>query len=132
VTVAVDTSALVAVIFGEPDAEAFLAALMRHAGDIVIGAATLVETGIVVEAKQGPEAASDLRLLLERLAVRVVDFDHEQATAALAGWRRFGKGRHQAALNLGDCYTYALAKTHGTPVLFKGDDFSQTDIATLA
>ncbi len=131
-TVALDTSALAAVVFGESDAEAILAVLMRHAGDIIIGAATLVETGIVVEAKQGPEAASDLRLLLERLGVRVVDFDEEQAAAAVTGWRRFGKGRHQAALNLGDYYAYALAKTHGTPLLFKGDDFSQTDIAAVA
>jgi ribonuclease VapC len=105
---------------------------VHHAGDLIISAATLVETSIVVEAKQGPEAASDLHVLLERLGVRVIDLDQEQAAAVVTGWRRFGKGRHQAALNLGDCYTYALAKTHGTPLVFKGADFAQTDVAAVA
>lgn len=127
-TVAIDTSALVAVVFGEPDAQSILAAMARHAGDLVIGAATLVEASIVVEAKQGSPAAADLKLLLDSLRVTVVALDESQAAAAVAAWRRFGKGRHPAGLNLGDCYSYALARALGAALLFKGDDFTQTDI----
>lgn len=126
--VAIDTSALVAVIFGEPDAQAIAALLARHAGDLVISAATVVEAGIVVESRQGADASADLRLLLTRLEVTVVPFDQTQSAAALAAWQRFGKGRHPAGLNLGDCYSYALARTLGADLLYKGDDFGQTDI----
>lgn len=127
-TIVCDTSALAAVVFGEEDAEALVSVLLEHAGAVWVGAATLVETGIVVEARQGPEAGSDLILLLERLAAEIVPMDHDQARAAVAAWRRFGKGRHPAGLNLGDCFAYALARTHGLPLLFKGADFSQTDV----
>ena len=125
-----DTSAVAAVILGEPDAEAFAAAMVRHAGELVLGAVTRVELGIVVEARQGSPAADDLRALLNRLAVSVEPFDGDQAMAALAAWRRFGKGRHPAGLNIGDCFSYALARTLGAPLLFKGNDFAQTDIAS--
>lgn len=127
-TVAIDTSALVAVVFGEPDAESLVATMARHAGDLVISAATVVEASIVVEARQGPQAAADLTLLLHSLGVTVVALDDAQAATAVGAWRRFGKGRHPAGLNLGDCYSYALARTLGAALLFKGDDFTQTDI----
>ena len=100
-TVAIDTSALVAVVFGEPDAQSIAGILTRHAGDLVISAATVVEASIVVESSQGPEATADLRLLLAILQVEVVPFDEAQALAAVAAWQRFGKGRHPASLNLG-------------------------------
>ncbi len=129
-TIVVDTSALAAVVFGEPDAEALLAVMSKSAGDLAISAATAVEVGIVVEAKQGADAAADLRWLLSVLSVRSVPFDEVQAAAAVAAWRRFGKGRHQAGLNLGDCCSYALAKVEGAALLFKGNDFAQTDIAS--
>lgn len=127
-TVAVDTSALVAVVFGEPDAQSIAGILTRHVGDLIISAATVVEASIVAERRQGPQATADLRLLLASLQVEVVPFDEAQALAAAAAWRRFGKGRHPASLNLGDCYSYALARTVGADLLFKGDDFTQTDI----
>lgn len=129
-TVVVDTSALAAVVFGEPDAEAFLAAMRRSAGDLHIGAATLVEASIVIEAKQGPEAVDDMHSLLAGVNGQVVAVDEAQARLAHAAWRRFGKGRHPAALNLGDCFAYALAKSTGSALLFKGGDFAQTDIAS--
>lgn len=129
-TIVLDTSALAAVVLGEPDAEALLSVMRRLAGDLVIGAATLVEVGIVVEAKQGPEAASDLVTLLSRLGVRVEPLSEQQAHVAVAAWRRFGKGHHPASLNLGDCLAYAVAKVSGAPLLFKGQDFGQTDIAS--
>lgn len=129
-TVVLDTSALAAVVFGEPDAEALAAVMQRSVGDLAISASTLVEVGIVVEAKQGPAASADLQALLAQLAVRTIPLDEGQATLAVAAWRRFGKGRHPAGLNLGDCFAYALAKSNGASLLFKGPDFTQTDIAS--
>ncbi|HSU34152.1 MAG TPA: type II toxin-antitoxin system VapC family toxin [Propionibacteriaceae bacterium] len=127
----IDTSALAAVVLGEPDAEAFLSVLLAHIGDLHISAATLVEAGVVVEARQGPEAATDLAMLLDRIGVVTVPFDDDQARSAVAGWRRFGKGRHPAGLNLGDCFAYALAKTTAGALLFKGGNLAQTDIASV-
>ncbi|GAB3812511.1 type II toxin-antitoxin system VapC family toxin [Tessaracoccus terricola] len=124
----VDTSALMSVILGEPDAEHLLS-LMSGANELAVSAATLVEAGIVAEAKGGHEAADDLQALLADLECSVVPLDQEQSLAALEAWRRFGKGRHPAALNLGDCFAYAAAKVAGRPLLYKGQDFSQTDIA---
>ena len=123
----VDTSALVAVILGEPDAEAHLRTMMS-ADSLAVSAAMLTEALIVVEARQGREAASDLAALLADLEVEVVAFDEHQSEAAASAWRRFGRGRHPAALNLGDTYSYALAADRGEPLLFKGRDFAATDV----
>ncbi len=128
-TLVVDTSALAAIVLGEPDAELILSTMRRFAGDLDVSVATLVETRIVIEAKQGAQAVEDLQALVAGLQVRVVPFDEVHARAAHAAWRRFGKGRHPAGLNLGDCFAYALAKTTGSPLLYKGHDFAQTDIA---
>lgn len=124
----VDASALVAVILGEPDAEAHLRA-MAGAPSLSISAATLTEALIMVEARQGSEAAADLGALLAELEAEIVGFDEAQAEAAASAWRRFGKGRHPAGLNLGDTFSYALASTRAEPLLFKGRDFAATDIA---
>lgn len=129
-TISVDTSALVAVVLGESDAESYLSMLSSNAGDIEVSAATLVEASIVVTAKQGDAADDDLKRLLTLVEATTVPVDHEHARAAIAAWRRFGKGRHSAALNFGDCFSYALAKTSGAALLYKGDDFTQTDIAS--
>ena len=129
-TVVVDTSAVTAVVFGEPDAEMFLSAMLANAGDLQMSAGTAVEVGIVVEARQGAEATKDLGILEDRLGIATVPVDRVQAEAAIAAWRRFGKGRHPANLNLGDCFSYALAKLTAAPLLFKGRDFGQTDIAS--
>jgi ribonuclease VapC len=128
--VIVETSAVVAIVLGEPDAERFVDALALPAARL-ISAANVVEAGIVVEARQGPDAARDLALLLEASAVVVEPVDAEQARLAVDAWRRFGKGRHPAGLNLGDCFAYALARYRGEPLLFKGDDFAQTDVASV-
>lgn len=122
-----DTSALAALLFGEPDAERFLLA-MSSADDLQIAAPTLVEAAIVVEARHGPEAVADLHALLADLLVEVVPFEEEHAVIAGRAWSRFGKGRHPAALNLGDTYSYALSEATGQPLLFKGADFTQTDV----
>ncbi len=123
----VDTSALVAVILGEPDAERYLGA-MASADAVSVSAASLTEALIVVEARQGREAANDLSALLADLQVEVIAFDERQAEAAASAWRRFGKGRHPAGLNLGDTFSYALAIVSGERLLFKGRDFEATDV----
>ena len=128
-TTVLDTSAVAAVVLGEP-AEAFLSVMASDAGELRMSAATRVKVGIVLEARQGPQAASDLQIVLDRLEVEVTPFDGDQALAALTGWRRFGKGRHPAGLNLGDCFAYALAKVNAAPLLFKGEDFRQTDVVS--
>lgn len=95
-----------------------------------LSAAAAVEAGIVVEAKQGIEATDDLQRLIALIGVSTVPFDADQAVVAIAAWRRFGQGRHPAGLNLGDCFSYALAKVSGAALLYKGEDFSQTDVAS--
>lgn len=131
-SIVVDTSALAAVVFGEPDAEVFASILLAHAGDVSVSAATWVEAGIVVSARRGPDGLDDLRRLGDAISIEVVDLDIAQAGGAIAAWQRFGKGRHPAGLNLGDCYSYALAKHTGAALLFKGTDFRQTDIAAVS
>lgn len=123
--IAVDTSSLVAVVLGESDAEQHLARLQRDRAQL--SSVSLVEATIVVEARQGPDAVRDLELLVDATS-DVVPVDIEQARTAIAAWRRFGKGRHPAALNLGDCFAYALARHAGLPLLYKGEDFAATDI----
>lgn len=122
----IDTSALIAYLHREPEAErienAILAARSRY-----ISAATLVEAGIVAE-RRGESGGFDLDLLLTRLQVEVVPVTREQAELARAAYRNFGKGVHPAGLNFGDCFSYALARSMGEPLLFVGGDFSQTDI----
>lgn len=124
--IVVDTSAVVAVLFDE-DGRAELES--RLLGDrCVMSAATRVEVGIVIEAKTGSAGTQLLEELLSRVAVEVVPVDAELAEEALVAWRRFGKGRHQAGLNLGDTFSYALARRLGQPLLFAGDDFAHTDV----
>jgi ribonuclease VapC len=96
VTTVLDTSAVAAVVLGEPDAEALVSVMLTDVGDLMISAATRVEVGIVVEARHGPDAANDLDILLDRLSVEIVPVDVDQAQAALSASRRFGKGRHPA------------------------------------
>jgi ribonuclease VapC len=123
----IDTSALLAILEGEPEAERFAAAI-ADASAPVLSAATLLEATLVVEGRKGPDGGRDLDLLLYQLGIDIAPLSVEQAQIARAAWRRFGKGRHPAALNYGDCFSYALAKAVGQPLLFKGADFSQTDV----
>ena len=122
-----DTSALLAVILGEPDAEHYLEAMIS-AESLAVSAATLTEAFIVAEARQGSEAVGDLGALLADLEVEVIAFDETQAEIASSAWRRFGKGNHPAGLNLGDIFSYALAAERGESLLYKGRDFAATDI----
>ena len=90
--------------------------------------ATLLEATMVVESRGGTAAGHELDALLEQAGIELVPVTHEQAQTARYAWRRFGKGNHHAALNFGDCFAYALAKTTGEPLLFKGEDFTRTDV----
>lgn len=126
----IDTSALVAILSGEPEQQPFIDAIER--ADLrLLSAATLVEASIVIASRYGPAGLHDLDRLLERADVQVTEVDAEQARTARAAWQRYGKGRHPAALNFGDCFSYALAVTRGEPLLFKGQDFGQTDVPRL-
>lgn len=122
-----DSSALLAVVLGEPDAER-LAVKLQQAERIVVSALTLFEASIAAERRGGLEAKDRLDRLLQRLSPEVVPFELAQLGWAREAWRRFGKGRHPAALNLGDCVAYATAQHAVLPLLFKGNDFSQTDV----
>ena len=130
-TVVVDSSAIVAVLLGELDAPLFAEAMTRSAGDLHISVVTRVEAAIVLEARQGSEASADLQTLLDRLSIQEQSVTAAQADLALRAWRRFGKGRHPAKLNFGDCFSYALAASLNARLLFKGDDFRQTDVAAV-
>jgi ribonuclease VapC len=124
-----DTSALVAILRGEPERDAFLQALAT-AKDPLLSAASLVECSLV-QAKF-EHGLDDLDDLLAFAGVRVMAVDAAQAHVARDAWLRYGKGRSPAALNFGDCFSYALAATTGRPLLYKGDDFAQTDVIAAA
>jgi len=124
----IDSSVLIAVLLLEPDAEQFLHQLI-DADDLYISAVSLVETAMVIEYKKGQTGADKLDELLAELTPTIVEFDQKQAALARSAWREYGKGRHPAKLNFGDCCSYALAKHLNKPLLFKGNDFSQTDLA---
>lgn len=126
----IDSSALVAVLLGEPEAERLTTAL---AADPVrcISALSVLETSIVLYRRKGAEAVAELDALLADLSIEIVAFDALQARAARVAYERFGKGLHPASLNLGDCCSYALASIRKQPLLFKGDDFPQTDLPAV-
>ena len=126
----IDTSAAVALLSGEPAGFELIDELDRD-GSRLMSAGSLVELGIVLEARFGPVGLGIVERFLREAKVEVVPMDHEQAGAAVSAWRRFGKGRHAASLNLGDCFTYALAEVTGLPILCTGDDFARTDLSVV-
>ena len=123
----IDTSAIVAIALNEPEATEFE---QRIADDPVrlISAATALEAEMVLETRLGHAGGREFDLWLHKVGAEVVPVNAEQIDAARRAWRRYGKGRHPAALNFGDCFSYALALIHGEPLLFKGEDFARTDI----
>lgn len=123
----VDSSAIVAILFGEEEAPRFATA-MKNADELVMAAPNFVETALVSEGRVGAEMGRRLDELIKGSGVQIIPFTAEHAALARDAWRRYGKGRHPAGLNLGDCFAYALAKETGQPLLFKGQDFAQTDI----
>jgi ribonuclease VapC len=128
--VVVDTSALVALLNMEPEAARMAAAIESDATRL-ISAATVLEAGLVVESRYGPGGGRELDLLIAKAGLSIEAVTPQQAEVAREGWRRYGRGRHSAGLNFGDCFSYALARISGEPLLFKGDDFIHTDITAV-
>lgn len=127
----IDTSAVLAIFLAEPERKTFLD-LILQSGKRLISSASVLESGIVLESKRGESAGREFDLFVVRTNLEVVSVDAEQIEIARSAWRSFGKGRHPAALNFGDCFTYALAKWSGEPVLAKGHDFARTDLELCA
>jgi ribonuclease VapC len=125
--VVVDSSVLIAILLKEPEAEYFTK-LLLDAESIYISAVSIVESSMVIEYKKGEQGATQFDELLKTIVPTVIAFDAQQAILARTAWRTYGKGRHPAKLNFGDCCSYATAKHLNQPLLFKGNDFSQTDI----
>jgi ribonuclease VapC len=123
----IDTSAIIAIALNEPDAANLE---QRIADDPVrlISGATVLEATIVLETRLGDVGGREFDFWLLKVGAEVVPVDVEQTDTARRAWRRYGKGRHSAALNYGDCFSYALAFSRGETLLFKGDDFAKTDV----
>lgn len=115
-------------MLGEPEQERFVE-LLAVASRRLASAATVVECGIVLLSRRGEGGVSRLNILLGDAKIEIVPVDVEQMRGAVDAFRRFGKGRHPAGLNFGDCFAYALAAVTGEPLLYKGDDFAKTDIS---
>ena len=126
----IDTSAILAVLQNEPERDALLHSIVE-APVLRMSAASYVEAGIVLESRFGSLGVHQLILLISQADIQIDYVDREQAEYALAAYRRYGKGRHAAGLNYGDCFSYALAAAKEEPLLYKGEDFSKTDIVTI-
>lgn len=125
-----DTSSILSILLEEADA-AFFAECISKSQKRLLSAGTALELMIVIEARKGESGGRELDLFLHRAKIDIVPFDSEQAEIARTAWRRYGKSNHSAGLNFGDCFAYALAKSSGEPLLFKGNDFNQTDLSII-
>ena len=123
----IDTSAILAILQNEPEQDAFIEAI--ESADIrLVSAASFFEASIVILTRYGMDGILDLDLFLAKARIEISSVDSDQANIARRAFREFGRGRHPAELNFGDCFSYALAKSLDLPLLFKGNDFSKTDI----
>lgn len=125
--VVLDTSALVSLLLDEPDGERVAVTLLRYPVRL-IAEPSLFEARVVMSVRKGEAGRMLLDRLVEHAGIERVPFEARLSDAAIAGWQRFGRGRHPAGLNFGDCFAYALARLLGAPLLFVGDDFSLTDL----
>ena len=125
--IVIDSSAILAILNDEAESNNFIALIEREE-TCLLSAVSFVEVSIVLEARKGYEGVRDFDLFATAAGITVTEVDMEQAEIARAAFRQFGKGRHAANLNFGDCFSYALAKVMGLPLLCKGDDFSKTDL----
>jgi ribonuclease VapC len=123
----IDTSAVLAILLGEPERRRFNEKIEADPVRL-LSAASFLETASIIDDRFGNEGARDLKLFLAEAEIEIDPVTLDPAEVAREAYRRFGKGNHPAALNFGDCFAYALARIRGEPLLFKGTDFSQTDI----
>ncbi len=124
----IDTSALIAILQDEPERRVFNEAI-EAAETCAMSTASFLETSMVIESRYGPDGTRDLDLFISKARINFAAVDADQAYVARDAFRRYGKGRHPASFNFGDCFAYALAKMLDEPLLFKGNDFGLTDIA---
>jgi ribonuclease VapC len=124
--IAVDTSAIMAILLEEPEALEFRTKILANEANMI--GASLLEALIVLSGRKVESPQAELSLLTETLAINLIPFDAQMTAIAQDAFLQFGKGRHPAKLNFGDCMAYALAKSQGVPLLFKGDDFALTDV----
>jgi len=129
--VIIDSSAMIAILFEEPEGHIFDRRILSSEKSRM-SAASLLETSMIMQSRVGFEGIRDLDLQIARLGIEIEPFTESQARLAREAFKRYGKGRHPAKLKFGDCIAYALAKETGEELLFKGNDFSQTDIAVAA
>jgi ribonuclease VapC len=127
----IDTSAVIACLFGESERASFVSAIGTDSVRL-ISVVGVVEASLVILGRKRAGGLADLQVFLDDGEIERVAVDGRQAEAAIEAFRQFGKGRHPARLNIGDCFAYALAKTTGEPLLYKGRDFAQTDIVAVA
>ncbi|MFP4268520.1 MAG: type II toxin-antitoxin system VapC family toxin [Spirochaetaceae bacterium] len=127
----IDTSALLAVLFQEGEADA-IARLLASDERKIMTPFNALEADIVVEARKGPAGQRELELLLHASGIEILPFTGDMRILAAEAWRCYGKGRHAAGLNIGDCCAYAVSSFFSEPLLFKGEDFSKTDVKTVA
>lgn len=125
----IDTSALIAILQNEPESDHLLSKL-KQAKALRISAATVTEAGIEMHARYGDAGEMEVDNIIHRLNIDVIPLTAEHAELARYAYRRYGKGNHKAGLNFGDCFSYALAVSLDEPLLFVGDDFSETDVLT--
>lgn len=126
----IDTSAILAILQREPERRSFLEAI-EAAASVRMSVASFVESSIVIESRYGPEGLHDLDRFISRAGIELISMDEEQGQLARSAFSRFGKGRHRAGLNYGDCFSYAAAIAQGEPLLSKGDHFIHTDVPIL-
>jgi ribonuclease VapC len=124
----VDSSALVAILCDETERVPFNAKIEADPTRL-ISAGSLLEASLIIESRYGEHGRAELDLFIYTAGIRIVPFDADQLAIAREAFRKFGQGRHKARLNLGDCFAYALAKSMGEPLLYKGGDFAHTDLA---
>ncbi len=127
----VDTSAILAILQSEPERRKFIE-IIEDADSVRMSVASLVESSIVIESRYGAEGLRDLDRFIARAGVEMVAVDQEQGQLARSAFTRFGKGRHRAGLNYGDCFSYAAAMFLGEPLLAKGRDFIYTDVRLVS
>ena len=126
----VDSSALLAILFQEPESER-LSIAVAVSDRLMMSAVNWLESMMVIEGRRGADSARDLQEFLDQFEVQIIPFDQQHMEEAREAWRRFGKGRHPAGLNMADCAAYATAVIAGEPLLFKGGDFSQTGVPAV-
>lgn len=126
----IDSSAVLAVLLGEEDAT-YYAQAIDDSEDPQMSTISALEVALVIGARKRDKGLAALELFLEKSGIQLVAFDLQQFRLAKEAWWKYGKGRHAAGLNLGDCCSYALAKATGEPLLYKGSDFSRTDVVAI-